>query len=274
MTSTSQYNSDKDFNSKPGEQKLNDGSETTASHENEKQNSESSSHSNDEKKERGNFNNRGRGYGRGRGNGRGGNFGNRGRGRNFNNNHNENNFNNNHDNIEIPENASEHLFVKGINYDANEDDLRSTFSKYGEISSCKILKDKLTNKSKGMGFVNFKDKKSAVCAINDADNIICKGRNVQIRYSNDKEGEFKGKKGSSMNKDEGNHNHSNGNRGRGFRGRGRGGFRGNNGSKRDGRNSGDNSWNKNKEDKSEDNNGWGSNDRERSRSKENNNDSW
>jgi RNA recognition motif-containing protein len=262
MNSLDQQNSD--WNTKPGENnKSNEGSDTTVSHEKE---NDSSSHSKEE-------NRRG-----GRGRGRGGFRGNRGRGKNFTNN--ESHFSS--DNVEIPDNASQNLFVKGINYEATEDDLKETFEKYGEVTSCKILKDKETKKSKGIGFVNYADKKSAVCALNDADNLICKGRNLQVRFAEDKEGEFKGKK--SFN----NHREENGNNRGGNRGRGRGGFRGNNdnrgrgnrggnrgrggfrgGNRNNERNNNRDDWNNNKED---DNNGWGgSNNRERSRSKENDN---
>ena len=172
MNSTTQY-SDRECTSKPGENKLNDGSDTTVSHDKE---NDSSSHSNEEKKGS-SFNGRGRGRGGFRGRGRG-------RGRDFNGN---NNRQDNNNNIDIPENASSNLFVKGINFEANEDDLKETFSKYGNVISCKILKDKETKKSKGVGFVNFADKKSATCALNDADNLICKGRNIQCRYAEDKE---------------------------------------------------------------------------------------
>ena len=264
MNSTEQPNSD--FISKPGENKLNEGSDTTVSHDKE---NDSSSHSNEENR-------------RGRGRGRGGFRGNRGRGRNFNSNENGHN-NNNNSNVEIPENASVNLFVKGINYEATEEDLKETFSKYGEVTSCKILKDKETKKSKGIGFVNYADKKSAVCALNDADNLICKGRNLQVRFAEDKEGEFKGKKSFNNHREENGNNRGgrgrgrggfrgNDNRGRGNRGgnRGRGGFRG--GNRNNERNNDRDDWNNNKED---DNNGWGgSNNRERSRSKENNVNSW
>ena len=37
----------------------------------------------------------------------------------------------------------------------------------------KILKDKETQKSRGIGLVKYNDKKSAVIALNDVDNIIC-----------------------------------------------------------------------------------------------------
>ena len=197
MNSTAQNDSTKEEMSKPGENhKYNDGSDTTVSRDIDKQDNDSSSQSNGDNR------------GRGRGRGRGGFRGNRGRGRNF---------NDNNDRKNSSDKDGDNLFVRGINFDATEDDLRETFSKYGEVTSCKILKDKETNKSKGIGFVNFADKKSAICALDDADNLTCKGRNLQVRFANDKEGEFKGKKGSF------NHRDDNGNN----RGRGRGGFRGN-----------------------------------------------
>ena len=181
------------------------------------------------------------GYGDRRNNSRGG------RGRNFTND--DTKENNNNDDVVIPDNAEEELFIKGINYEANEDDLKETFNKYGAVSSCKILKDKETQKSRGIGFVKFEDKKSAVLALNDADNLVCKGRNLLVRFSNDKEGEFKGKKkgaGFNSHNNESNDFNNNenkrnedggdrGGRGRGRGGRGRGGERGGRGGDRGGR---------------------------------------
>ena len=54
------------------------------------------------------------------------------------------NNNNSYEIVEIPENSHNELFVKGIRYDSTEDDLKETFSKYGEIAQIKILKDKET----------------------------------------------------------------------------------------------------------------------------------
>ena len=129
-------------------------------------------------------NNRGRGRGRGRRQGRrrGGERNNNGkdRGRNFNDNQKEENSSD--DNIEVPENAVEDLFVKGINYEATEEDLQNTFNKYGQISSCTILKDKEAQKSKGCCFVKFTDKKSAARALNGDDNLVCKRRNIMISF--------------------------------------------------------------------------------------------
>ena len=112
------------------------------------------------------------------------------------------NFNNQqNDNIEIPNDAFEELFVMGINYNSTEDDLKETFSKYGEIKFCKILKDKETQKSKGIGFVKFNDKKSAVIAMNDANDLVCQGRKLRIKYSNNKNGKKSEKRNENNNND-------------------------------------------------------------------------
>ena len=83
----------------------------------------------------------------------------------------------------LPENINEELFIRGINYKSEEDDIRNTFSKYGEIVFCKILRDKETNKSKGIGFVKFQEKSQAYNAMKDSDNIECQGRKLKINYS-------------------------------------------------------------------------------------------
>lgn len=246
---------------KPGETgKFNEGSDTTVSHENENKDGDSwGQSSNDWSSPNGNENNRGRGRGRGRGaRGRGG--------RNFNDNR------NNDENVD--DNAHEELFVRGIDYEATEDDLKEAFSKYGEIEKVKILIDKETKKSKGCGFVKFTDKKSAAQALNDADNLVCKGRNVLVKYSNDKEGEFKGKKGGRGKNDENSRNEGGRGRGRGgFRGGDRGRGRGGRGGRgRGGRDRNDNHDDNKKEDEDNGDQGWGScNNKERSRSKEKDN---
>ena len=89
-------------------------------------------------------------------------------------------------NIEDQDEAFEELFIRGINYKSDENDIRNTFSKYGDIVRCKILRDKETNKSRGIGFVKFKEKFQACNAMKDADNIECQGRKLKINYSNDK----------------------------------------------------------------------------------------
>ena len=290
MKSSNGFNSQYENNFSKSNYRQNDGLDSTAlSNENERQERD---YSNPSVGENGWT---WRGTGLGRGKGRGGNKRNnsRGRGRNFSHKKNEE-----YNDINISEKAIEELYIKGINYEANEDDLKETFNKYGTISSCKILRDKKTQKSKGAGFVKFTDKKSAVRALNDADNLICKGKNILVCFANDKKGEFKGKRkgpsGLNQNHESNEFNNffsnnenkrnEDGDREKGGRGRGRGkggdrekgsrsrgGLRGNERG-RSRRSRGrvfdrDNNNKKNWNNSNKDEKGWGSfNNRERSRS--------
>ena len=181
--------------------------------------------------------------------------------RNEKNNNNDNsNIQNNNDvwNIdnnsnEIPANAFEELFIRGINYQSEEKDIRDTFSKYGEIVHCKILRDKETNKSKGKGFVKFKEKFQAYNAMKDADNLECQGRKLKINYSNERNGE----------KNTRNQNINFNNKNRNFQNKRNNNFANNN--NRGNNNDDDNGWNektkererrRDKEDKNEDIDSW------------------
>ena len=113
----------------------------------------------------------------------------RGRGRGIWRGKNQENINNNfstiqNSNIMMPNDAKDELFVTGVREWMSENDIKETFSKYGEVESVKNLKDRITGINKGAGFVKFKEKKSAFFAMMDAENIICKGKNLKIRYNN------------------------------------------------------------------------------------------
>jgi nucleolin len=99
---------------------------------------------------------------------------------------------NSNEDQELPSNAFEELFVKNISFNTTEKELAEAFQKYGDVEESKIVTDKQTGKSRGFGFLKFYSKKSAVEAMNDADNITVGGRNLLIRYSNDKNSDFKG----------------------------------------------------------------------------------
>ena len=93
---------------------------------------------------------------------------------------------------ELPSNVYEELFVRNIGYDTTEQGLAEYFAKYGDVELSKIVTDKNTGKSRGFGFLKFYDKSSAYKAMKDAENIVVDGRNLQIRYSNDKSSQMKG----------------------------------------------------------------------------------
>ena len=57
------------------------------------------------------------------------------------------------------------IYVCNLSYEATEDDLRQAFSAHGEVSSVAIIKDKMTGRSRGFGFVEMPDKNQANAAI-------------------------------------------------------------------------------------------------------------
>jgi len=61
------------------------------------------------------------------------------------------------------------VFVGGISYKVDEEQLKECFSKYGTVVEVKIIKDKFNNyQSKGYGFVTFQDPASADLVKNEA----------------------------------------------------------------------------------------------------------
>jgi RNA recognition motif-containing protein len=88
------------------------------------------------------------------------------------------------ENIQIPENAYDEIFVSGLSENTSKYDFKKLFYKYGKVIFYRIIKDKKTKKNKGIGFIKLEDVKSAVYAVNSKDEIICDGKKLNIRFNN------------------------------------------------------------------------------------------
>ncbi|XP_010922506.1 probable RNA-binding protein ARP1 [Elaeis guineensis] len=64
------------------------------------------------------------------------------------------------------------VFVGGLAWETNKDTLKAHFDKYGEIIEAVIIFDKVTGRSKGYGFVTFKEAEAAKKACEDATPVI------------------------------------------------------------------------------------------------------
>ncbi|KAM1253085.1 hypothetical protein ACFX2J_041015 [Malus domestica] len=64
------------------------------------------------------------------------------------------------------------VFVGGLAWETPKEALREHFDKYGEILEAVIISDKLTGRSKGYGFVTFKEPEEAKKACEDATPVI------------------------------------------------------------------------------------------------------
>ncbi|CAI9091001.1 OLC1v1025915C1 [Oldenlandia corymbosa var. corymbosa] len=64
------------------------------------------------------------------------------------------------------------VFVGGLAWETQKEAMRDHFQKYGEILEAVIISDKVTGRSKGYGFVTFKEPEAAKKACEDATPII------------------------------------------------------------------------------------------------------
>lgn len=58
------------------------------------------------------------------------------------------------------------IYVSNIPFRMREDELETLFAEFGEVSSCKIIKDKITKRSRGFGFVEMENGQAAIDGLN------------------------------------------------------------------------------------------------------------
>ena len=71
----------------------------------------------------------------------------------------------------------------GFNVCMSPQDLKDSFKKYGPIDSVRVIEDKITRKSRGFGFVNFKNIEDAEKAKNNSVDLVMNDRKLQVNFS-------------------------------------------------------------------------------------------
>lgn len=79
------------------------------------------------------------------------------------------------------------IYVGNLSYGMSQDDLRSAFEAFGEVSSATIIMDKMTGRSKGFGFVEMPNADEAQAAIKALDGSDMGGRNVKVNEARPRE---------------------------------------------------------------------------------------
>ncbi|QQS61016.1 MAG: RNA-binding protein [Candidatus Moraniibacteriota bacterium] len=72
------------------------------------------------------------------------------------------------------------LYVGGIPYSSTEDGLKDTFSQAGEVTSVRIILDRMTGRSRGFGFVEMATEDEAQKAIELFDGKEFEGRTLVV----------------------------------------------------------------------------------------------
>ena len=77
------------------------------------------------------------------------------------------------------------IYVGNISWGMNDQDLENLFAEHGTVTSAKIITDRMTNRSRGFGFVDMSDgAEDAIAALNDAE---VEGRKLVVNESKPRE---------------------------------------------------------------------------------------
>jgi len=72
------------------------------------------------------------------------------------------------------------LYVGGLNYNTTEATLKDAFAQAGTVETATVIIDKMTNRSKGFGFVEMSSDEEAQKAIEMFDGKELDGRTVKV----------------------------------------------------------------------------------------------
>lgn len=72
------------------------------------------------------------------------------------------------------------IYVANIPFKASEPELKGLFEEYGEVSSAKIVMDKVTQRSRGFGFVEMADEAAARQAITNLNGFNFLGKTLVV----------------------------------------------------------------------------------------------
>jgi RNA recognition motif-containing protein len=84
------------------------------------------------------------------------------------------------------------LYVGNLSFTATEDELREYFSQAGTPDTVAIIKDRLTGKSRGFGFVEMSSEGEATQAIEQLDGKEFKGRPLKINEARARDAGYPG----------------------------------------------------------------------------------
>ena len=79
------------------------------------------------------------------------------------------------------------LFVGGLSYNTDVEEVRQLFLQAGEVVSANIIRDKFTNQSRGFGFVEMATEEQAAEAIKLFNGKELGGRNLVVNESRPQE---------------------------------------------------------------------------------------
>ena len=79
------------------------------------------------------------------------------------------------------------LYVGNLSFETTENDLRRLFEPFGTVSSCNLIMDKMTDKSRGFAFVELSSPAEAAKAIAELNGKDVGGRALTVNEAKPRE---------------------------------------------------------------------------------------
>lgn len=82
---------------------------------------------------------------------------------------------------------TKNLFIGNLPHSINDDQLRELFEAHGAVESARVIMDRMTQRSKGFGFVEMSSQAEAEAAIEALDSKEVNGRPIAVKIANPRE---------------------------------------------------------------------------------------
>ena len=79
------------------------------------------------------------------------------------------------------------IYVSNLSFHTTSEDLKTLFSKFGEVTSAKVIMDKMTERSRGFGFVEMSSEEHGQEAMTALNNKEIEGRALSVSIAREKE---------------------------------------------------------------------------------------
>ena len=79
------------------------------------------------------------------------------------------------------------IYVSNLSFHTSEEDLKDLFSKFGTVTSAKIIMDRETNKPRGFAFVEMPSEEEGNKALAGLNNKEIQGRSLSVTIAREKE---------------------------------------------------------------------------------------
>ncbi|MCF1714315.1 RNA-binding protein [Flavihumibacter sp. RY-1] len=79
------------------------------------------------------------------------------------------------------------IYVSNLGFGVQNEELEKLFTPYGEVSSVNVIIDKVTNRSRGFGFVDMPNSTAAENAIKELNGVSMEGRTIKVNEAKPRE---------------------------------------------------------------------------------------